>query len=307
MNNIRQDILKTLAYFDYFNYPLTNEDIRSFLCRQCDQSCVDEILIQLTRDKSIFKIQEFYSLQNKPSLVDKRCKGNLMAVKQLSIARKAARLISRFPFVETVAVSGSLSKYYADEKTDIDFFIITNANRLWIARTLMHLFKKLTYIAGKQHWFCMNYYVDEMCLEIPEKNIFTAMEIVTLLPIEGLNHFKKFIETNAWANDFFPAHPISSDADMHVKKSFIRRCIEKIFNSKAGDAIDKWLMTVTDKRWKKKTAKGKLNDHNVKIGMMVNRHFSKPDPKNFQARVVQQYEKKVKQLMELAPAAAVSL
>jgi hypothetical protein len=299
LNNIRQDILKTLAYFDYFNYPLTNEDIRSFLCRQCDQSCVDEILIQLTRDKIIFKIQEFYSLQNKPSLVDKRCKGNLMAVTQLSIARKAARLISRFPFVETVAVSGSLSKRYADEKTDIDFFIITTANRLWIARTLMHLFKKLTYIASKQHWFCMNYYVDETGLEIPEKNIFTAMEIVTLLPIEGLNHFKKFIEANAWANNFFPAHTISFNADEEIKKGLIRKCVEKIFNSKAGDNIDKWLMNVTDKRWKKKTGRGKLNDHAVKIGMMVNRHFSKPDPKNFQVKVVQQYESRVKQLIEL--------
>ncbi|HEX7458527.1 MAG TPA: hypothetical protein VF301_08845 [Ginsengibacter sp.] len=299
MNNIRQDILKTLAYFDYFNYPLSNEDIRSFLCRQCDQSYVDEILIQLTGDKIIFKIQEFYSLQNKPSFINKRCKGNLMAVKQLSIARKAARLISRFPFVETVAVSGSLSKHYADEKTDIDFFIITNANRLWIARTLMHLFKKLTYIAGKQHWFCMNYYVDETGMEIQEKNIFTAMEIVTLLPMEGLKHFQKFIEANAWTNNFFPAHDISSDAGMEVKKSFIRKCVEKIFNSKAGDNIDKWLMNVTDKRWKKKTGRGKLNDHAVKIGMMVNRHFSKPDPKNFQVKVVQQYESRVKQLIEL--------
>jgi predicted nucleotidyltransferase len=299
LNNIRQDILKTLAYFDYFNYPLTNEDIRSFLSRRYNQSYIDETLIQLIDDKIIFKIDVFNSLQNKPSLADNRRKGNLLAVKQLAIARKVAKFISRFPFVETVAVSGSLSKHYADEKTDIDFFIITNANRLWIARTLMHLFKKLSYLAGKQHWFCMNYYVDETGMEIQEKNIFTAMEIITLLPMEGLQHFEKFIEANAWTSDFFPAHTISLDANEKIKKSFIRKCVEKIFNSKAGDNIDKWLMNVTDKRWKKKTGRGKLNDHAVKIGMMVNRHFSKPDPKNFQVKVVQQYESRVKQLIEL--------
>jgi hypothetical protein len=307
LNNIRQDILKTLAYFDYFNYPLTNEDIRSFLCRRYNQSYIDETLIQLAEDKVIFKIDIFYSLQNKPSLADNRRKGNLMAVKQLAIARKAAKFISRFPFVETVAVSGSLSKHYADDKTDIDFFIITTANRLWIARTLTHLFKKLSYLAGKQHWFCMNYYVDEAGIEIQEKNIFTAMEIITLLPMEGLQHFKKFIDANAWTNDFFPAHTISSDADMEVKKSFIRKCVEKIFNSKFGDAIDKWLMTVTDKRWKKKAMREKLNAKGGKIGMMVNRHFSKPDPKNFQAKVVQQYERRVKELIELAQPVDVSL
>ncbi len=307
MNNTRQDILKTLAYFDYFNYPLTNEDIRSFLCRQQSQHHIDGILIGLVREKIVFKLHEFYSLQNKPSLADNRRKGNLMAVKQLAIARKAASLLSRFPFVETVAVSGSLSKEYADEETDIDFFIITTANRLWIARSLMHLFKKLTYLRGRQHWFCMNYYVDETGMEIPEKNIFTAMEIVTLLPMQGLKHFKKFREANVWTDDFFPAHAISLDACMEIKKSFLRKSFEKIFNSKFGDTVDKWLMTVTDKRWKKKTANGTLNSHHVKIGMSVNRHFSKPDPKNFQVKVVQQYENRVKQLMELIQPVDVSL
>jgi len=307
LKTITQDILKTLAYFDYFSYPLTSADICSFASHKYNQTQIDETLNELTTDKIIFKLDEFYSLQNKPGLADKRRKGNQMAVKQMAIAQKVAKLISRFPFVETVAVSGSLSKHYADSKTDIDFFIITKANRLWIARTLMHLFKKLTYLKGKQHWFCMNYYVDETGMEIPEKNIFTAMEIITLLPMEGLMHFKKFIEANIWTANFFPAHKIASNAKMKIEKGFICKCFEKIFNSKAGDIIDKWLMTITDKRWKKKTLAGKLNGHNLKIGMMVNRHFSKPDPRNFQAKVVQQYEIRVKNLLQLKQATTIIL
>ncbi len=306
MNTITQDILKTLSYFDYFSYPLTNADVCSFAANLYRQADINETLNELTSNRIIFELDEFYSLQNKPSLADRRRKGNQMAEKQITIAKKAARLISHFPFVETVAVSGSLSKHYADDKTDIDFFIITKANRLWIARTLMHLFKKLTYIRGKQHWFCMNYYVDELGLEIPEKNIFTAMEIITLLPMEGLIHFKKFKEANNWVHDFFPAHPNALEAEIEIEKSFVCKCFEKIFNSKAGDVIDKWLMTVTDKRWKKKTAKGKLNANNIKVGMMVNRHFSKPDPKNFQEKVLQQYANRVKDLLQMAQPAAIT-
>jgi hypothetical protein len=299
LNNIRQHILKTLAYFDYFNYPLTNEDIRSFLPQRCNQTVIDEMLSLLLNENIIFKTDHFYSLQNEPLLAKKRRDGNQRAVKQLAIAKKVARLLGYFPYVQTVAVSGSLSKYYADEKADIDFFIITSANRLWIARTSMHFFKKFSYIAGKQHWFCMNYYVDDMGMNIQEKNIFTAMEIVTLLPMQGTDHFKNFIAANAWINNYFPAHIISTCSVPEIKKSFIRKCVEKIFNSKLGDATDKWLMNVTDKRWKRKTQRGKINDHGARIGMMVNRHFSKPDPKNFQAKVVQQYESKVKHLLEL--------
>ena len=165
-------------------------------------------------------------------------------------------------------------------------------------QNLYAFFKKISYIAGKQHWFCMNYFVDEMGMDIQEKNIFTAMEIATLLPMQGTNHFKNFIAANTWINNYFPAHIISTCSAPEIKKGFIRKCFEKIFNSRLGDITDKWLMNITDKRWKNKTGQGKVNDHGARIGMMVNRHFSKPDPKNFQAKVVQQYENKVKHLLE---------
>lgn len=299
MDNIRNDILKTLAYFDCFNYPLTIADIHSFMPNLYNPCDIDDALIGLMEDEIIFKSDQFYSLQNKPGLAEKRRNGNLEAIKQLAIAKKIARVICRFPFVETVAVSGSLSKNYADEKTDIDFFIITAANRLWIARTFMHLFKKLTYVAGKQHWFCMNYYIDESGLEIPEKNIFTAMEIVTLLPMEGFSYFKKFIEANEWINNFFPAHNTSLVVQTKIKKNYLVKFVEQIFNSTIGESLDKRLMRITDRRWKKKTQRLWLNAKGKKMGMMVSRHFSKPDPKNFQAKVIQQYEQKVKQLIEL--------
>ncbi|MEP6950900.1 MAG: hypothetical protein ABI863_16560 [Ginsengibacter sp.] len=297
MNNTRQNILKTLAYFDYFKYPLTYEDICTFLPQLCNQPAIKEMLAVLVNENIIFKIDDFYSLQNDPGRAKKRREGNQRAVKQLTIAKKVAAMLSHFPYVQTVAVSGSLSKHFADEKADIDFFIITSANRLWIARTCMHFLKKLSYIAGKQNWLCMNYFVDEMAMDIQEKNIFTAMEIATLLPMQGINHFENFIAANTWIHNYFPANVISTRNAPEIKKGLLRKCFEKIFNTRLGDIIDKWLMNITDKRWKDKTGRGRVNDHGARIGMMVNRHFSKPDPKNFQAKVVQQYENKVKHLL----------
>ena len=299
LNSIRDDILKTLVYFDYFNYPLTCEDICSFLPHRCNEYLINEMLTALLNEHIIFKIENFYSLRNEPAMAKKRREGNQRAVKQLAIAKKVAWILGHFPYVQSIAVSGSLSKRFADEKSDIDFFIITTANRLWIARTCMHILKKLSYIAGKQHWFCMNYYVDEMGLDIPEKNIFTAMEITTLLPMQGTKHFKDFVSANSWIQSYFPAHIISNCDEPEIKRGLLRKCFEKIFDSKLGDVTDKSLMNITDKRWKKKTAEGRVNDHGGRLGMMVNTHFSKPDPKNFQVKVVQQYESSVKRLLEL--------
>ena len=297
MNTIRQDILKTLAYFDIFNYPLTKEDIRSFMLHPGNPSSFNETLSSLLFDSIIFKTNEFYSLQNKPSLSEIRKQGNRRAEKQMAIAKRAANIICRFPYVKAVAVSGSLSKNFAEEKADRDFFIITEANRLWIARTFMHLFKKLTYLAGKQHWFCMNYYIDETALEIKEKNIFTAMEIVTLLPMQQTNSFQNFIKANNWANNYFPLKNNSTGKTIPIKKGWVVKFIEKIFNSSLGNAADAWFMTLTDKRWKKKTQHGKLNAHGSRMEMSVGRHFSKPDPKNFQAKVLQQYQIRIQELL----------
>jgi hypothetical protein len=189
-----------------------------------------------------------------------------------------------------------LSKNFADRKSDIDFFIITEANRLWTARTCMHFLKKLSYLAGKQHWFCMNYYIDEKGLEITEKNIFTAMEIVTLKPMAGLDCYKNFLTANSWTTNYFPQQKVFFSSKSGLKKALIRRMIEKILRSKFGDGIEKWLMTLTDKRWKKKTQKNKLNDHGDKIAMMVSPHFSKPDPEIFQTKIIKEYELRIQKL-----------
>ena len=296
MNNLCQNILKTLAYFDIFNYPLTVEEIIQFLPEKNIKSAFDESLKNLLQEKLIFKINRFYSLQNLESIASRRIEGNKRAAHQLKIAGRIAKFLSSFPFVKSVCVSGSLSKDFADKKSDIDYFIITEADRLWIARSFMHLFKKLSYLAGKQHWFCMNYYVDEKGMEIIEKNIFTAMEIVTLKPMQGKEYFKRFIGANSWTKNYFPEQKISV-VDDRIEKIKLQRFIEKTFHSKFGDVIEKWLMNLTDKRWKKKTQRNKLNNHGERISMIVSPHFSKPNPDIFQLKIINEYELRVNQLL----------
>lgn len=97
--------------------------------------------IQFMLDKKIiFQLGEYYSLTDDSSLMLRRKKGNERAAKQIRLAKRLAAFLSRFPYVKEVAISGPLSKNYADERSDIDFFIIIKTNRLWIARTIMYLF-----------------------------------------------------------------------------------------------------------------------------------------------------------------------
>ena len=75
----------------------------------------------------------------------------------------------------------------------------------------MHLFKKLTFLTGRQHYYCMNYFVDEAALEVNNKNIFTAMEVKTLLPAAGPELMDQFFIKMTGPTGFFPSLPIGGN------------------------------------------------------------------------------------------------
>ena len=236
-------------------------------------------------------------MQQDPVWIKRRKVGNEKATAQLRIAAKVATLLSRFPFVRGVAVSGSLSKHFAGDNADIDFFIIKATNRLWLARTFMHLFKKLTFLAGRQHWFCRNYYVDESALEIKEKNIFTATEIVTVLPFYGDQLFRDFIAANTWVEKLFPHYVIRHDQCKNIRRGILKSVAEFFFNNRMGDWLDNVLMKKTLERWQKKTFRKMRNGNGVLMGMDGGKHYAKPVPGHLQEKVVIRFNLKMEQLL----------
>jgi len=294
---IKENILATLAYFDIFNYPLTSGEIYLFLKNRCGQSEYEDALKCLIGSRSIYRFDRFYSLKNDPTLITRRHEGNKKAAELIKIAGGVSDMLIKFPYVRGIAISGSLSKNFADENSDIDLFIITAPNRLWIARTLMHAFKKLTFLVNKQDYFCMNYYIDEQELEIVEKTIYTAIEIVTLMPLQGDAQFERFYSANAWTRNYLPNKIMRVSSAKPVKNSFLKTVIETLFNNGFGNALDNFLMNITANRWLKKTTLKKLNAKGKVLALDVDKHYAKPDPRNFQNKLLRQYENKISMLL----------
>ena len=76
MSAIKNDIIATLAYFDIFNYPITQREIFLFLGNSYDHDRFKAQLNSLVLNRIIFKLDEFYSLQNNHTLVQRRREGN---------------------------------------------------------------------------------------------------------------------------------------------------------------------------------------------------------------------------------------
>lgn len=295
--NLKTSVLKVLAYFDLFDYPLSNEEIYLFLDRKIDGNDLKATLTRLTTDGNIFKFNEFYSLKNDPALFKRRLKENANAQTLLVTANRISKFLYKFPYIKGVGISGSLSKNVANDQSDIDYFIVTTSNRLWIARTITHLFKKFTFITGHQHWYCMNYYVDEAEMQIKEKNIFTATELITLLPVCGNGTMQKFFKANDWANTYFPNYKQKSEnPPSRSRHTGIRKIIEFLFDGKLGDHLDNYLMKVTKKRWEEKEEKSKLNMKGSRLGLDVSKHCCKPNPSFFHASVLARYATKLNEV-----------
>jgi len=280
-----------------FNYPLRKEELIVFLDTRYERMVFEDALYSLCDAGIIHAVDEFYSLQKNIFLAERRKKGNERAAKKLKTAKKIARLLYGFPFVTGVAVSGSLSKNYADKDSDIDFFIITKPNRLWLARTFMHLFKKISFLAGKEHWLCMNYYIDESALEIKEKNIFTAIEVITLHPFYGNSTFKKFFTANKWSKSFFPAFFPRINAANDILKGIVKSLLEPVFDNRMGDWLNRMFMTITIKRWKKKADDHQRSYSGELMGLDGNEHYAKPDPSNFQQKILLRLESETEAMM----------
>jgi hypothetical protein len=283
-------LLKPLLYFSLFRYPLTEEEIFAFSEADSKEQIKRE-LESLVDDKIIFKINNFYLCENNKELVKRRLLGNKKAKEIHKKATSVSRLISKFPYVEGVGISGSLSKGYFDDDGDIDFFIITTHKRLWIARTLLILYKKI-FLLNSRKFFCVNYFISEDALEIDEKNRFTATELVTLMPMFGNGSFHDFYKKNKWAKTFLPNKKICKGLEnlIPVDKPIATKLIEKILNTKMGDSLDSFFLKITYKKWKIKF--NNLEDHHFNIALKSTKNISKHHPLNFQRQVIERLNKK---------------
>lgn len=86
-----------------------------------------------------------------------------------------------------------------------------------------------------------------------------------------------------------------------VKSSWLKSLFEVLFNNRLGNAIDNVLMKITAGQWIKKTLSMKRNAKGNIMAMDVNKHYSKPDPRNFQSKLMLRYETKVFDILHHAP------
>jgi len=295
ISSLSKSIIKTLAYYDIFDYPLTLKEI--YFCLDTNSIDKEELNAEansLMTKNIIYMKNDYYLLNPDYNRVIRRVEGNGRAKGKMKTAKWFANFISLFPFVRAVFLSGSISKGYLDKEADIDYFIITKQNRLWLSRFLLVLFKKI-FLLNSYKYFCINYFISEDNLEIEEKNIYTATELVTLIPVYGAKLYDNFYYANAWIKSYYPNYPKRDTSNVpEGKLRFSQRIIEPILSTEPGDKLDDYVMNLFLKFDKKRY--GTLDADTFSLAFKTRKNVSKHHPNYFQKKVLAALNQKIKQL-----------
>ena len=212
-------ILKALIYSDIFDYPLSKEEIWRFLIAKNVEN-----IDRTSFEKALFEFppvkweQEngFYFVSGRREIVEKRIKIEKESGKKLELARKIIEKLSLIPTVLFIGISGGLALENAEEKDDIDLFVITSKNTLWITRLILVLLlilmgqyrgRRNPPAGGESNKVCLNMLIDEEALMFKKdrQNLYTAHEIIQLKPIFDRNNmYKRFLLANKWTEKFLP-------------------------------------------------------------------------------------------------------
>jgi hypothetical protein len=291
--SLSRQVHKTICYFDIFNHPLKAEEILKFCGEKMSMDELQVSLKDLQDRGAIKKCKGYYFLSEaSESVISRRMESEFILTSRLSKIKRYARLVSKFPFVEGVFISGSVSKGIMDEKGDVDYFIIASPRRVWLCRTLLIAFKKI-FLFNSRKYFCVNYFIDSSNLLIPDHNIFTATEIATLLPVNESELKDRFFKNNEWVKKIYPNHHAPADALISepVQRPLFSRFIEKVVKGSLGEWLDNYCLQKTLRRWQKKFPH--FNRQEFDLNMRSYKNVSKHHPQGNQQKVLNALEERM--------------
>jgi hypothetical protein len=228
-------LLEPLRYGDLFEFPLTAAEVR----RYCTAAIgTEETLAALRTDPELTarveEKEELFFLNGRSHLVYQRQRRARLSRELWQRSQRLLERIARLPFVRGVAVTGSLAVENVDGAGDLDLMLLTAPDRLWTVHLPVRLLERTT----RGFRLCANYYLTTRQLELPERSIFVAREILQMRPLAGRAAWDNFYACNRWVADFFPNWEGPQLAEVPELRSPRPRW-ERILSGALGDSLER--------------------------------------------------------------------
>jgi len=233
-------VLESVAYSDVFDFPVTAAEIHRSLAVETSQAAVEAILeLNSPLAEHVTFKAPYYVLAGRDALIATRERRGRASKRLMRRAGFYGRLIGNLPFVRMVAVTGSLAVDNADDGDDIDYLIVTSPGRVWLARALTMTVVRLATLRGLT--LCPNYLLAESALSLPERDAYTARELLQMRPVHGREVHARMLRANTWGRDLMPNWQVELAGEGRTG-SLLGRIGERALGGRLGDAIERWLL-----------------------------------------------------------------
>jgi len=269
-DNLSRAALHTVAYADIFDYPLTAVEIHRYLTGM--SAPLDAVIQALEKENLFTRTGDYFTLPGREEIVSLRVGREAHSKKLMPRAMRYGRILGTLPYIRMVALTGSLAVMNVSGNTDFDYLLVTVPGRLWTARAFALAFNRLTRLQG--YTLCPNLILSESALEWSSHDLYSARELCQMIPIAGLDVYRRFMKENDWAKEFLPNAFVDSGLSpkSRVRVSprrhaegpapstgdapALQRLFEFPLRGKLGDRFEAWEMNRKIARFQKQAGFG---------------------------------------------------
>lgn len=268
---ITDSILATLAYYDGFEYPLSDFEIYRFLINpqrlRSNVESIDTITlreVQVGLEELLIHgqvIQELglYSLKDRIGLAEKRLDSEKIAAQKWRRCLRLAYWFQIAPWLRGMFVSGSLAMGTVNSESDFDMLVIVEPGRLYLARlflsglaSLMRA-RRTRYDTSAPDKFCFNHFITGNALTIRHESLYNAQTYAHLYSLDLNSLPGEFFAANLWINKFvFNFTPHQKTIRRSIRRSAgllsLAVFIEKIFSGWLGDLLEGFARSYQQRR-----------------------------------------------------------
>lgn len=234
-------ILATIAYADLFDFPLERGEVHRDLIGLAADTTDTDAAIDRAIGRGTLRAQGGYltlpgSGRNAALRTERRARAARLRPKAFRWGRRIAAL----PFVRLVALSGSLAAENPDRDADFDYLIVTAPGRLWLVRALAILLVRAAGLRGVR--LCPNYLLTARALKLAHHDLYTAHELLQIIPIADDGTYHRLLAMNAWAADLLPNRYRQATAATPpaIVRDPLRRLGEALLGGALGDHLEAW-------------------------------------------------------------------
>ncbi|MFA6427867.1 MAG: hypothetical protein WCW16_05545 [Candidatus Magasanikbacteria bacterium] len=214
---LKESVIKTLSYFDLFQYPLTREELYRNLW---DTDSADLKLDYTDFVKQVEVYDEigykhgFYFLSGNEEHVARRQNRVRIIEEKMQIAKRGIKKLRWIPFVRAVCVCNTVALGTAVEESDVDIFVIARKGRIWFVRfwstLILKLFRLRTSKGNMKNKICLSFFVSDSQLNLEflcafEDDIYLVYWLGHLVPVyDPDNLLHSMYKANTWTKKYVP-------------------------------------------------------------------------------------------------------